>query len=357
MSISLTCPYLRAMYQNVLKPLLFLMSPEKAHHFSMTMLRFAMVIPGMAWVLKQCFNSGISDTTVNICGLEFPNSVGVAAGFDKDARYLRELQVLGFGHVEVGTLTPIAQSGNPRPRLFRLKRDAALLNRMGFNNGGVNDAVSRLKRRPVGLIVGGNIGRNKVTSNEDATSDYIACFDALHPHVDYFVVNVSSPNTPGLRELQDRAPLSALLRAVVKRNNEAQLPPDSKRRPVFLKIAPDMTDAQLDDVIDIVISEKVDGVIATNTTISRSHLKTKSMDDLGSGGVSGAPLCSRSTEVIAYLSQKSSGAFPIIGVGGIDSLSSAREKIDAGASLVQIYSGFIYRGPGLVREIRKGLKG
>ena len=355
MSKSTACPYLRIMYQKLLKPLLFLMSPEKAHHFSMTMLRISIAIPGIAWVLKQCFNSGISDTTVNICGIEFPNSVGVAAGFDKDARYLRELQVLGFGHVEVGTLTPLAQTGNPRPRLFRLKNDAALLNRMGFNNGGVNDAVSRLKRRPSGLIVGGNIGRNKITSNDDAISDYLKCFDALHPYVDYFVVNVSSPNTPGLRDLQDREPLSALLKAVVSRNNEVPLPSNSKRRPVFLKIAPDMTDTQLDDVVDIVISEKVDGVIATNTTISRSNLKTQSIDDLGNGGVSGAPLCARSTEVIAYLNTKSSGAFPIIGVGGIDSLSSAREKIDAGASLVQVYSGFIYKGPGLVREIRKGL--
>jgi len=353
---SLASSYLRIMYQNLLKPLLFLMSPEKAHHFSMLMLGIAIRIPGVAWVLKQRFNSGIFDTSVNICGIEFPNSVGVAAGFDKDARYLRELQVLGFGHVEVGTLTPLAQSGNPRPRLFRLKIDSALLNRMGFNNEGVNDAVSRLKRRPSGLIVGGNIGRNKITSNEDAISDYIKCFDALHPHVDYFVVNVSSPNTPGLRELQDRKPLSALLRAIVKRNNETQLSPNSQRRPVFLKIAPDMTNPQLDDVIEIILSEKVDGVIATNTTISRSNLKTKSVDDLGSGGISGAPLSTRSTEVISYLHKKSAGAFPIIGVGGIDSLLDAQEKISAGASLVQVYSGFIYRGPRLVREIRKGLK-
>ena len=327
------------------------MSPEKAHYFSMAMLKIAISIPVMGWVLKQCFKLEVEAQPVIICGLKFPNAIGMAAGFDKDARFLNELQFLGFGSVEIGTLTPVAQPGNPQPRLFRLKKDEALLNRMGFNNGGVGDAVSRLKNRPPGLIVGGNIGRNKLTTNENAASDYLACFDALHPYVDYFVVNVSSPNTPGLRELQGREPLAALLRAVVTRNNELLKP-----RPIFLKIAPDMTDSQLDDVVEIIIKEKVDGVIATNTTISRDNLITLNVDSLGSGGISGAPVRSRSTEVISYLHKKSGGAFPIIGVGGIDSLESAQEKIDAGASIVQVFSGFIYRGPSLVSSILAGLR-
>ncbi|PCJ82333.1 MAG: dihydroorotate dehydrogenase (quinone) [Bacteroidetes bacterium] len=339
------------MYRKVLKPLLFLMSPEKAHYFSMSVLRIAINIPGLRWCLKQCFKLEVEDRPVIICGLKFPNAIGMAAGFDKDARFLKELQFLGFGSVEIGTLTPVAQSGNPKPRLFRLKEDEALLNRMGFNNGGVNDAILRLKDRPKGLIVGGNIGRNKNTSNDDAISDYLASFNALYPYVDYFVVNVSSPNTPGLRELQDKEPLAALLRAVVLRNNDSATP-----RPVFLKIAPDMTLEQLDDVIEIIITEKVDGVIATNTTISRDNLITPEIEFMGSGGVSGAPLRLRSTEVISYLYEKSGGAFPIIGVGGIDSLESAQEKIDAGASMVQVFTGFIYRGPSLVSSIRKGIK-
>jgi dihydroorotate dehydrogenase len=341
------------MYKNILKPLLFMLTPEKAHYFSMAMLSFAIGIPGVAWVLKQCFKSGDSCKRVTICGIAFPNVVGLAAGFDKDALWLKELQVLGFGHVEIGTLTPLPQSGNPSPRLFRLPEDSALLNRMGFNNGGVNDAVSRLKRRPSNLIVGGNIGRNKITSNENAISDYLNCLESLHPYVDYFTVNVSSPNTPGLRELQDRKPLSALLRAVVKLNLTKTSP-----RPVFLKIAPDLTDAQLDDVVSIILEEGVDGLIATNTTVSRDSLFTNSASvaALGSGGISGAPARHRSTEVIRYVHEKSGGAFPIIGVGGIDSVDSAQEKLDAGASLVQIYSGMIYEGPTLAKKIANGVK-
>jgi dihydroorotate dehydrogenase len=341
------------MYKNILKPLLFLLNPEKAHYFSMGLFSFAIGIPGVAWVLKQCFKSDDSCKRVTICGIEFPNVVGLAAGFDKDALWLKELHVLGFGHVEIGTLTPLPQSGNPSPRLFRLPEDLALLNRMGFNNGGVNDAVSRLKRRPSNLIVGGNIGRNKITSNENAISDYLKCFESLHPYVDYFTVNVSSPNTPGLRELQDRKPLAALLRAVVKLNLTKTSP-----RPVFLKIAPDLTDAQLDDVVSIIIEEGVDGLIATNTTVSRDRLLTNSASvaAMGSGGISGVPARHRSTEVIRYVHEKSSGAFPIIGVGGIDSVESAQEKLDAGASLVQIYSGMIYEGPTLAKKIANGVK-
>ena len=341
------------MYEKALKPLFFLMSAEKAHYFAMGFFSVVIRIPGIEFLLKRYFNQSGADDVVKVCGLDFPNSVGLAAGFDKDARWLRELAVLGFGHVEIGTLTPVSQPGNPSPRLFRLPKDSALLNRMGFNNGGVDAAVERLKSRPKGLIVGGNIGRNKITTNESAVDDYLKCFDTLHPFVDYFTVNVSSPNTPGLRELQDKEPLSALLKAVVALNNSKDL-----QRPVFLKIAPDMTKTQLDDVVDIIIAEKVDGVIASNTTIHRSDLSTESskIESLGAGGISGIPVRFRSTQVVKYLHDKSKGAFPIIGVGGIDSLESAQEKLDAGASLVQIYTGMIFKGPGLASKIIKGLK-
>lgn len=284
--------------------------------------------------------------------MKFPNKVGLAAGFDKDAKWLDALALLGFGFVEIGTVTPRAQSGNPKPRLFRLVEDEGVLNRMGFNNEGLVPAVARLVRRPEGLVVGGNIGKNKITPNDRAVEDYLACVDAMHAHVDYFVVNVSSPNTPGLRELQDKEPLTALLRAVVKRN--AGHPGN---RPVFLKIAPDLTDGQLDDIVDIVLSEGVDGVVATNTTISREGLATnaETVEAMGPGGVSGAPVRDRATEVIRHLAAKSQGQFPIIGVGGIDSVEAAQEKLDAGASLVQVYSGMIYQGPSLPSRLVQGL--
>ena len=284
--------------------------------------------------------------------MKFPNKVGLAAGFDKDAKWLDALALLGFGFVEIGTVTPRAQSGNPKPRLFRLVEDEGVLNRMGFNNEGLVPAVARLVRRPEGLVVGGNIGKNKITPNDRAVDDYLACVDAMHAHVDYFVVNVSSPNTPGLRELQDKEPLTALLRAVVKRNAD-----HPGKRPVFLKIAPDLTDGQLDDIVDIVLSEKVDGVVATNTTISREGLATdaETVSAMGPGGVSGAPVRERATEVIRHLAAKSQGQFPIIGVGGVDSVETAQEKLDAGASLVQVYSGMIYQGPGLPSRLVQGL--
>ena len=331
-----------------LKPLIFRTDPERAHYATMGVLKFACALPGGAALLRAAFRAPKQE--VAVWGLRFPNPVGLAAGFDKDARWLRELGVLGFGFVEIGTLTPVGQSGNPQPRLFRLPADRAILNRMGFNNGGVEPAVERLKRRPSGLLVGGNIGKNKVTPNEDAVSDYLSCLDALHPHVDYFTVNVSSPNTPGLRALQDREPLTALLRAVVNRNRTYPAP-----RPVLLKIAPDMTDGQLDDIVAIVQEVGVDGVIATNTTIDRSGLTTHT-ESLGAGGISGAPVRDRSTEVIRYLHERSGGAFPIIGVGGIDSAAAAQEKLDAGATLVQVYSGLVYEGPGLVKRIVRGLR-
>lgn len=280
-------------------------------------------------------------------GLTFKNPVGLAAGFDKDAKLYNELSNFGFGFIEIGTLTPKPQDGNPKKRLFRLKEDSAIINRMGFNNGGVEEAVERLKKNK-GVLIGGNIGKNKVTPNEDAVEDYKICFNALFDHVDYFVVNVSSPNTPNLRALQDKEPLTELLKALQVLNFQK-----TNSKPILLKIAPDLTNEQLDDIIDIVKTTKIDGVIATNTTISREGLQSENKKEVG--GMSGKPLKSRSTEVIKYLSEKSNKAFPIIGVGGIHSAKDALEKIEAGADLVQLYTGFIYEGPKLIRSINKVL--
>ena len=337
------------MYKSVLKPLFFLANPERAHYLAMDLLMVASRIPGVRWWMLKRVAKRNEGRAVTVAGLTFPNPVGLAAGFDKDAKWLPALQMLGFGFVEIGTVTPRSQAGNPQPRLFRLVEDEGILNRMGFNNEGLYPAAGRLVRRPEGLVVGGNIGKNKITPNEQAVDDYLACVDALHAHVDYFVVNVSSPNTPGLRELQGKEPLTKLLRAVVSRNSE-----HPGHRPVFLKIAPDLTDGQLQDIVDIVKVEGVDGVVATNTTISREGLKTPT-EDLGPGGVSGAPVRDRSTEVVRALTAMSEGAFPIIGVGGINGPESAQEKLDAGASLVQVYSGMVYEGPGLASRIVEGL--
>lgn len=337
------------MYKSVLKPLFFLANPERAHYLAMDLLMVASRIPGVRWWMLKRVAKRNEGRAVTVAGLTFPNPVGLAAGFDKDAKWLPALQMLGFGFVEIGTVTPRSQAGNPQPRLFRLVEDDGILNRMGFNNEGLYPAAGRLVRRPEGLVVGGNIGKNKITPNEQAVDDYLACVDALHAHVDYFVVNVSSPNTPGLRELQGKEPLTKLLRAVVSRNSE-----HPGHRPVFLKIAPDLTDGQLQDIVDIVKAEGVDGVVATNTTISREGLKTPT-EDLGPGGVSGVPVRDRSTEVVRALTAMSEGAFPIIGVGGINGPESAQEKLDAGASLVQVYSGMVYEGPGLASRIVAGL--
>jgi dihydroorotate dehydrogenase len=287
-----------------------------------------------------------------VFGIQFPNPVGLAAGFDKDARLIDELSCFGFGFIEIGTLTPKAQSGNPKPRLFRLTEDSAIINRMGFNNEGVEEAIPRLKKRKSNTIIGGNIGKNKLTTNENATEDYINSFNSLFPYVDYFVVNVSSPNTPGLRDLQEKEPLTQLLNSLQEINNKKE-----KKKAILLKIAPDLTNNQLDDIIQIVLDTKIDGVIATNTTLDRSNLKTDKtkVDSIGNGGLSGKPVNKRSTEVIKYLSEKSNKAFPIIGVGGIHSAEDALEKLDAGATLIQIYTGFIYEGPSLVKRINKAI--
>jgi dihydroorotate dehydrogenase len=285
--------------------------------------------------------------------LKFKNPVGLAAGFDKDAKLFNELSDFGFGFIEIGTLTPKPQDGNPKKRLFRLKSDSAIINRMGFNNGGVEAAILRLKQNK-SVLIGGNIGKNKVTPNENATDDYVICFEALYNYVDYFVVNVSSPNTPNLRELQEKEPLTNLLQTLQDLNDQKAITLSlSNGKPILLKIAPDLTNDQLLDIIDIVNETKIAGVIATNTTISRDGLTSENKVEVG--GLSGKPLTKRSTEVIRFLSVKSNKSFPIIGVGGIHTADDAIEKLNAGASLVQLYTGFIYEGPQLIKDINKKL--
>lgn len=346
-----TCRYFCPMY-SLLRSLLFSMPPEKAHHFTVALFKSLMRIPGAPLITRSLFK--VNDTRLEreVFGLRFPNPVGLAAGFDKDAGFFNEFANLGFGFIEVGTITPKPQDGNPQPRMFRLPSDDGLINRMGFNNNGVEVARDRLLRRRPGLIIGGNIGKNKVTPNEQAVDDYLICFRRLHDVVDYFVVNVSSPNTPGLRELQDKEPLMGILNTLMGEN--ATVP---KPRPILLKIAPDLTDAQLDDIIDIVRETGIAGIIATNTTISREGLNTQKteLETIGMGGLSGKPVKERSTEVIRYLYTKSNGAFPIIGVGGIGSAADALEKLEAGATLVQVYTGLIYRGPSLIKEVSRGI--
>ena len=316
------------------------------------MIRSTFNLPGVKAIIKKIYHYEDRLLEREVFGLRFKNPVGLAAGLDKDAALVDELAMLGFGFIEIGTLTPKPQVGNPKPRLFRLPGDQALMNRMGFNNGGVQEAAERLRNRKSNVLIGGNIGKNKDTPNEEAISDYLICLEALHPYVDYFVVNVSSPNTPNLRDLQEKEPLKKLLYAVKAANEQKEKP-----KPILLKIAPDLTNGQLDDIIEIVQETKLDGVIATNTTVDYSVIvkEKEQVAQIASGGVSGKPLKSRSTEVIRYLSENSGQSFPIIGVGGIFSAEDAIEKLEAGASLVQIYSGLIYEGPEIMMKIKKGL--
>jgi dihydroorotate dehydrogenase len=337
-------------YRYIIRPFLFIFPPEQAHHLTTRLLHVVLALPGLRWLFRAIFCVNDGRLVREVFGLKFPNPVGLAAGFDKDATMFRDLRELGFGFIEIGTVTPRPQPGNATPRMFRLPDDSGLINRMGFNNKGVDQAVEMLKGRPKDLIIGGNIGKNKDTPNERAVDDYLICFRALHPHVDYFVVNVSSPNTPGLRDLQDRAPLTAILSRLMDENRTFPI-----QRPILLKIAPDLTDTQLDDIIAIQRDTGIHGIIATNTTISREGLRSKDELTRETGGLSGVPVRNRSTDVIRYLHKKGNGSFPIIGVGGIDGAEAAREKLAAGASLVQVYTGFIYKGPGLVKEILKAL--
>ena len=337
-------------YQNILKPLLFLVNPERAHSIVAHGLRLIMKIPGVSLVFQSVYGFKHKNLVREVFGLRFENPVGLAAGFDKNAYLVDEYANLGFGFIEVGTVTPKAQAGNPTPRLFRLPKDEALINRMGFNNDGMFAMQKRLASRRSKVIVGGNLGKNKVTPNEEAEEDYCLSFETLFNDVDYFAVNVSSPNTPNLRALQEKEPLKKLLMRLQKLNQSKQKP-----KPILLKIAPDLTNEQLDDVIEIVLETNLAGIIATNTTLSREGLKSSADLSKEMGGLSGRPLRKRSTEVIAYLHGKSNGKIPIVGVGGIHSAEDAIEKLKAGACLIQLYTGFIYEGPGLIKEINQAI--
>jgi dihydroorotate dehydrogenase len=338
------------MFKVLIRPILFLFDPEKIHHFTFRVLGILSKIPGVKSLWRALYTREYPGLEQEIFGLKFKNPVGLAAGFDKDARRIDVFDTFGFGFIEIGTLTPKAQEGNPLPRLFRLPADGAIINRMGFNNQGVKAAVERLKRRKSKVIVGGNIGKNKATPNEQALEDYAYCFEALYAYVDYFVVNVSSPNTPGLRELQEKEPLTKLL-AYVKKLSMAK----HDTKPVLLKIAPDLTDSQLEDIVEILKTTGTDGVIATNTTISREGLKSSAdrVEEIGAGGLSGAPVKERSTEVIRFLRDRLGPQYPIIGVGGIMKPEDALEKLKAGANLIQIYTGFVYNGPAFIGRINR----
>lgn len=341
------------MYQYLLRRLLFLFDPEGVHHFSFRALRLWFRLPGAKALTRSLFQYRSEGLQKQVFGLTFQNPVGLAAGFDKDGLLADLWQYFGFGFVELGTVTPRPQAGNPRQRLFRLPQDQAVINRMGFNNAGVDALVDRLKRvRKSELILGANIGKNKDTPNEQAVDDYVICFNKLFDYVDYFVVNVSSPNTPGLRSLQEKEPLTQLLSTLQEINRSHEAP-----KPLLLKIAPDLTDSQLDDILEVAATTGLDGLIATNTTISREGLKTDSarVAAIGNGGLSGKPLTHRSQAVIAYLRQKSKNELALVGVGGIMEPEDAAQRLSGGADLVQVYTGFVYAGPGFVRRILRRL--
>jgi dihydroorotate dehydrogenase len=341
----------------IIRSILFLLDAEKAHYFAMGALKLLCRFKLTRLLIKTLYQTK-SPRTVTVWNIQFPNLVGLGAGFDKNARYLTELEALGFGFVEIGTVTPLPQEGNPKPRLFRLPSDKALINRMGFNNDGVEVITKRLKEWRLKnshskLIIGGNIGKNKITPNENAVKDYEICYQQLYDVVDYFVVNVSSPNTPGLRELQEKESLRTILTSLQQINDT-----NGKYKPLLLKIAPDLTKEQINDVIDLSLEIKLDGLVVANTTIDRSELTTskKKIEKIGAGGLSGAPLQHKSNEVISYIHQRTKGQIPIIGSGGIYSGKSAKNKIYYGATLVQIWTGFVYEGPGLIKKIIKYIK-
>jgi dihydroorotate dehydrogenase len=338
------------MYQ-LIKPILFMMSPERAHGVTLRTFKFIMRTPLRKWIIKRyAYENPILETEV--LGMKFKNPVGLAAGFDKNGAYMHEFAALGFGAIEIGTITPKAQSGNIPPRLFRLPKDEALINRMGFNNHGATAARKRLEKRPKDAIIGGNIGKNKDTPNDMAVTDYIICFKEIQPYVDYLVVNVSSPNTPNLRELQDQEPLEKLLTAVVKANKMK-----AQAKPVFLKIAPDLTDSMLDDILEIVERKGVDGIIATNTTVDRPDdllTSKEEIEKIGNGGLSGKPVQDKSDYILNYIRSRNR-EIPIIAVGGVMSPDDAIRKLEAGANLIQIYTGLVYEGPSLVKKINQAV--
>ncbi|ALJ04451.1 dihydroorotate dehydrogenase (quinone) [Pseudalgibacter alginicilyticus] len=340
------------MYKILLRPLFFLFDPETIHHFTFSLVKSTSKIPGVSFIFKWLY--AVEDTRLQrqLFGLTFKNPVGLAAGFDKNAVLYNELANFGFGFIEIGTVTPKGQAGNPKKRLFRLKDDKGIINRMGFNNEGLEAAIDQLKKNKGKLIIGGNIGKNTNTKPEDYTKDYLECFNALHPYVDYFVLNVSCPNVGSHAKLNDKDYLEELIEAVQYANKNFL-----KEKPILLKIAPDLNSNQLDEIVQLVADTKLDGVIASNTSMDRSGLSAtkEQLETIGNGGLSGLPIKDKSTKTIKYLSDKSNKSFTIIGVGGIHSAEDALEKIEAGADLVQIYTGFIYEGPGLIKKINKAI--
>ena len=340
------------MYKSIIRSFLFKFDPEAVHYFTFDLIKIFFKIPFSARLVRSLFHVNHPNLERELFGLKFKNPVGLAAGFDKNALLYNELAHFGFGFIEVGTVTPKAQEGNPKKRLFRLKADNGLINRMGFNNAGLEALIARLKKNKNKVIIGGNIGKNNQTSADQYTDDYAQCFKALHPYVDYFVLNVSCPNVGSHAKLTDKDYLTELITEIKHLNSEFDI-----QKPILLKIAPDLNQLQLDEIITLVSETKIAGVIACNTSISRVGLKTPKtvLETIGIGGVSGQPIKSKSTEVIRYLSQKSQKAFSIIGVGGIHSAQDALEKIEAGADLVQIYTGFVYEGPALIKRINKAL--
>ena len=335
------------MYKKIILPVLFLFDPEKVHNFTFLLFKIFLNIPFVGFLVQKIYSVDSEKLSKKLFGVEFKNPVGLAAGFDKNAKLYNELSRFGFGFIEIGTVTPIAQPGNPKKRLFRLTNDQGIINRMGFNNDGMHKIAARLKKNK-NILIGGNIGKNKATPNDKAVNDYLLCFNYLFDYVDYFVVNVSSPNTPNLRELQNTNFLRVILDSLNKENLKK-----SKTKPILIKISPDLSKENLLEIVDLAISLKIDGIIATNTTINRDNLTSKNINE--SGGLSGKPLANKSNEVIRFISDKSNGKIPIIGVGGIHSAKDAIDKIKAGADLVQIYTGFIYEGPSLIKSINKAL--
>jgi dihydroorotate dehydrogenase len=340
------------MYKLIIRPILFRLDPEKVHHLIVFLVKLGFLIPGVSLIVKSIFTLEHPKLKRTVLGMEFKNPVGLAAGFDKNASFYKQFANFGFSFIEIGTVTPKGQNGNPKPRLFRLPCDNAIINRMGFNNIGVKEVVRNLKKRKSKIIIGGNIGKNTATPNKLAVNDYINTFNELYYHVDYFVVNVSCPNICDLRELQDKDSLTEILSNLTKEREHK-----TRKKPILLKISPDLNYNQIDEVIEIVKEVKIDGFVATNTTTGRYNLGTAAnkVQAIGNGGMSGKPLKDRSTEIIRYICQKTNGSIPIIGVGGIMDPADAIEKLNAGASLVQIYSGFIYEGPALVKRINKAI--
>jgi len=341
------------MYRYIFRPLLFLLAPETIHHLLTGTIKSAFRIPGISLLVRSIFQYRNSNLEVDFLGMKFNSPVGMAAGFDKNGEVFNEFSDFGFSHIEVGTVTPKGQAGNPKPRSFRIPRDKGLINRMGFNNKGVDSLLLQLdKKRRRDIIIGGNIGKNTLTPNDRAVEDYSTCFEALYGHVDYFVVNVSCPNLTDLHELQDQAGLEAILGTLAaSRERKAQY------KPILLKISPDLNSKQIDTSLEIVTKYGIDGIVATNTTISRENLSTspETIASIANGGMSGAPLTNRSLEVVRYITEKTQGKLPVIGVGGILTVDDAIKMLDAGASLIQVYTGFIYNGPGFIKKINKAI--